>query len=172
MNNIHQWPLKKDDFTLIEGVFNFISFLRNHAMVKNNDEALEVLDRIQEVFEKMPLHIPGISLSLEYTITHNDADVAHNRVEGVIIHSKFWSVDIYDNTLEIASSTTATNTFPVDHPSSLNFLLHLDQPNTNRNFYFKEWREEVKNPEIYCTEDYEREIRVELNEKKFWFKDW
>lgn len=119
----------------------------------------------------MPLHVPDVSLSLEYTFIHKDADVAHNRVEGVITHCKFWCVDIYDNTLEIASATTDTNTLPEDNPGSLNFLLGLDQQNTNSNFYFKEWREEVKNPEIFCTDDYEREIRIELNKKKFWFKD-
>lgn len=61
MNKKHHWPLNID-FTLIEGVFNFISFLRNHELVIAHAEAPEVLDHIQEVFEKNASPCSGCKL--------------------------------------------------------------------------------------------------------------
>ncbi len=131
---------------------------------------LQCLDAIIEVFQKIPEYIPGIKLSLEYNLTHKDLNVANNHVEGEITYCKFWCVDLYEEILEIYSTTLNTYTLPEDNPPGLRFYLHLNQSNSNSKFYYDEWLEEVKNPELFWTEEYEVEIVINFNGEDFWLR--
>lgn len=171
MDQNPKWLFKKEDQILLEGVLLLIFFLKNHFLVKDKPEVLQTLEAIKEAFGKMPAHIPGVDISLGYTIRHKDSDVEQGLVGGVVTYCQYWCVDLNEGTLEIYSSTINTNTMPQDNPGSLDYKLHLNQLNTNIPFYYEEWKEEVKNPEVFWSPDYEREITIELNERKFWLID-